>query len=68
MYVYNHHWQSKKSMLLYPNGGDQVSNFGPFALPFNDNKHSCKLGFVNVLEVTRLNQNMANEIFELLEN
>lgn len=49
MYVYNHHWQSKKSMLLYPNGGKQVSNLGSFALPFNDDEHSCKLGLVKVL-------------------
>ena len=68
MYVYNHHWQSQKSMLLYPNGGDQKSNAGFFALPFNDDGHSCKLGFVNVLEGSKLNQNMAGEIFGLLEN
>lgn len=55
MFVYNHHWQSQKSMLLYPNSGDQKSNDGIFALPFlNDEHHSCKLGFVNVLEATKL--------------
>ncbi len=69
MYVYNHHWQSHHSMLLYPNSGQQVSNSGKFALPFKDDEdHSCKLGFVNVLNAARLNENMAAEIFWLLDD
>jgi 5-methylcytosine-specific restriction enzyme subunit McrC len=67
MYVYNHPWKSRKSMLLYPNSGKQKSNTGKFTLPFhNEENHSCKLAFVNVLEHSFLNQNMAGDIFELL--
>jgi 5-methylcytosine-specific restriction enzyme subunit McrC len=68
MFVYNHHWASRKSVLLYPNRGDQTSNDGDFALPFiNEQQHSCKLGFVNVLKDSTLNQEMAMEIFGMLE-
>lgn len=67
MFVYNNHWQSKKSVLLYPNSGHQNANDGMFALPFNNEEsHSCKLGFVNVLKNGTLNQNIADEVFQLL--
>jgi 5-methylcytosine-specific restriction enzyme subunit McrC len=67
MYVYNHHWKARTSVLLYPNNVDQVTNKGEFALPFSNNQsHNCKLGFVNVLKESSLNENMASQIFELL--
>jgi 5-methylcytosine-specific restriction enzyme subunit McrC len=67
IFVYNHHWKSHKSMLLYPNSGNQLSNDGLFALPFtNEEQHSCKLGFVNVIEGKSLNPKMAEEVLGLL--
>ncbi|KQC33031.1 hypothetical protein AAU57_06625 [Nonlabens sp. YIK11] len=68
MYVYNHHWDAKQSMLLYPNDGSQTHNSGKFVLPYLDmGHHSCKLGFVHVIKGSSLNPYMAKEIFELLD-
>jgi 5-methylcytosine-specific restriction enzyme subunit McrC len=67
MYVYNHHWKSYQSILLYPNSGNQQSNSGLFTLPFhNDEAHSCKLGFVNVLKDSQLNAGMVDEVLDML--
>lgn len=68
MYVYNHHWNALHSILLYPNSGQQETNTGMFALPYkNGEVHSCKLGFVSVLNGSQLNSNIANEVFRLLD-
>ena len=67
MFVYNHYWDAKQSLLLYPNKGNQVSNPGAFTLPLKNNEiHSCQLAFVNVINDSGLNKNLASEIFNLL--
>ena len=69
MYVYNHHWSSRRSVLLYPNAGNQKSTSGLFALNLKeDMSHSCQLAFVNVINNSGLNENLASEIFSLLED
>lgn len=69
MFAYNHHWSSRKSMLLYPSKGNQASNPGSFSLPLkNDKPHFCKLGFVDVISESRLNKKLADDIYELILN
>ena len=68
MFAYNHYWNAKQSLLLYPNKGGQVSNQGSFTSRLEtDEIHSCKLAFVNVINDSGLNKNLASEIFNLLE-
>ena len=68
MYVYNHHWSSRRSVLLYPNAGNQLSISGLFALDLKEDiSHSCQIAFVNVINNSGLNENLASEIFSLLE-
>jgi len=62
MFVYNHHWKSFQSILLYPRTKNQVDVKGTYELPIDGMKHSCKLGFVDVLSNNLLNQNLAEEI------
>jgi 5-methylcytosine-specific restriction enzyme subunit McrC len=64
MYVYNHHWDSTHSMLLYPRSSDQQDNRGMYSLKQNEMEHHCILGFVDVLDNGRLSQNIAEEIIE----
>ena len=69
MFVYNHHWRSRRSVLLYPNAGDQSSKPGMFALDLREDvSHSCQLAFVNVIKDSGLNENLAVEVFDMLEN
>ncbi len=67
MYVYNHHWKSSKSLLLYPKANDtQKDRLGTYSLPFKDKPHSCILGFVDVVDDKGLKQNLADQIMEKL--
>jgi 5-methylcytosine-specific restriction enzyme subunit McrC len=69
MFVYNHHWRSRRSFLLYPNAGDQSSKPGIFALDLREDvSHSCQLAFVNVINDSGLNENLASEIFSFLKD
>ncbi len=67
MYVYNHHWKANLSMLLYPKSDSQIDNTGYFALPHEDQEHSCQLCFTNVLNnQNTLNDNLAIDVFKTL--
>jgi hypothetical protein len=62
MYVYNHHWNAHKSILLYPQADGQVSIDGNFALNMNDKKHSCMLLFADVIRNKTINKDISKEI------
>lgn len=67
MYVYNHHWQAQRSMLLYPMNENQKLNQGKFTLKMEAQEHSCQLGFAKVLDDDlKLNDTLAQDIFEML--
>jgi len=55
MYVYNHHWDAQRSMLLYPRSGVQEDVRGKFRLAFDGREHECVLGFVPVMKNGKLN-------------
>lgn len=55
MFTYNLHWETEKSMLLYPKINQEDSDFGIYH--YNDLKKKCKLGFVNVLHQNKLREN-----------
>lgn len=66
MFTYNLYWKAKRSLLLYPNVGQNDSKFGKYHyLPDNTSENACKLGFVNVLDAkNRLNpQAISSDIF-----
>ena len=67
IYVYNHHWKAKHSILLYPRSADQEDHFGTYHLPMDKDAHHCRLGFVDVLDGNRLNPRIAKEIIQKLE-
>lgn len=67
MYVYNHHWSAYKSILLYPKSKLQQSVEGNFALPMQNQTHTCQLLYVDVLENNQLNKNITNQVIEALE-
>jgi 5-methylcytosine-specific restriction enzyme subunit McrC len=51
MFTYNLHWESTKSMLLYPKNYQKDSAFGNYKYEhLEENANQCKLGFVSVLE------------------
>lgn len=62
MYVYNHHWTSVKSLLLYPRSENQTDVGGAFYLPMNGEKHFCKMGYVDVLRDGVLNRGVGEEV------
>lgn len=63
MYVYNHHWKSNSSMLLYPRSGIQEDKSGIYDLPGEMGKHQCLLGFVDVVRNGGLSDKVAQDIF-----
>lgn len=67
MYVYNHYWDSYQSLLLYPRTRNQTDTKGSYRLPFNENKHGCTVGFVNVISNLKLNPNLSKEILDKLD-
>ncbi|SDM33002.1 McrC family protein [Chryseobacterium taihuense] len=54
MFVYNLHWESPKSMLLYPQIDQKDSEFGNYKFKYNDRINQCKLGFVSILDSGRI--------------
>lgn len=58
MYVYNEFWESKKSLLLYPCD----KTISPSFISFQNSKHKCALGQLNIIKDTKLNTEMAEEI------
>lgn len=66
MYVYNHHWDARKSLLLYPLTRAQKDLHGKFRLQWGKDDHHCVIGFVEVLKGKRLNPNLSREILGIL--
>ncbi len=66
MYVYNHHWDAQKSLLLYPRTRGQLDVAGKFSLPWAGDKHHCVVGFVDVLKGENLNPELPNDILQLI--
>lgn len=66
MYVYNHHWESHHSILIYPNSSGNINLIGNFALSMLKGEHHCQLLFAKVLEGGRLNKNLSKEIVDYL--
>jgi len=64
MYVYNHHWEANQSILLYPRAhANQEDNHGEFALDHKGATHSCRIGFVDVLdERYKLSKDLAEQV------
>lgn len=62
MYVYNHHWKSYHSVLLYPQSNNQQDKIGNFALSIGDIEHKCQLSFAKVLENGKLNNDISKSI------
>lgn len=54
MFVYNLHWESPKSMLLYPQIEQKDSEFGNYKFKYNDRINQCKLAFVSILDSRRI--------------
>tara|TARA_R110002050_G_scaffold20348_1_gene57689 strand:- start:78264 stop:79517 length:1254 start_codon:yes stop_codon:yes gene_type:complete len=66
MYVYNHHWNSSHSVLLYPRTNNQKDIKGTFAKPFNDASHHCTLGFVDVIDNSGLRRDIYQNILDMI--
>lgn len=69
MFVYNLHWESSKSMLLYPQINQRDSEFGSYKYEhIKEDSNQCKLGFVNVLEGGNIKKSevLSDEIFDKL--
>lgn len=54
MFVYNLHWESPKSMLLYPQVDQKDSEFGNYKFKYNDRINQCKLAFVSILDSRKI--------------
>ena len=66
MYVYNHHWNSALSLLLYPGTSTQKDYLGTFSLTLAGKEHRCKLSFVEVIQGKGLRQDIGQQIFDKL--
>lgn len=66
MYTYNLYWNSKKSMLLYPNSKEIIENFGSYWKGReNPENNQCKVGFANVLnDNNELDLQIGNNILD----
>ena len=66
MFVYNLHWKSKRSMLLYPQIDQRDSSFGNYKFKIDNQENQCKLGFVSVLENGKIknSKTLFQEIFD----
>ncbi|WP_225539089.1 McrC family protein [Empedobacter stercoris] len=66
MFVYNLHWNSSKSLLLYPQINQIDSEFGNFHFKhIEGDLNQCKLGFVDLIEdnFMKESEKIAEEIF-----
>lgn len=71
MFAYNLHWESSKSMLLYPQINQQDSSFGSYIYEhLSEKPNQCKLGFVSVLENCKIKEGaiLSKEIFNKLRH
>lgn len=74
MYAYFRFWDAEKAMLLYP--GDYAENkfklylTDDYSIHINDEPkkiyHQCKMGFVEVMKGSELNQDLGLEILSLI--
>jgi 5-methylcytosine-specific restriction enzyme subunit McrC len=62
MYVYNHHWESLQSMLLYPAAHVVQDMEGMYRLPLDGAEHYCKLGFVEVVDGEGLRRDVGAQV------
>ncbi len=67
IFAYNHHWNAKYSMLLYPKSSDEQDVSGKYHMPLNEQEHHCKLGFVDVLDGDGLNLGIGRDIIAKIE-
>lgn len=69
MFVYNLHWESPKSMLLYPQIDQKDSEFGNYKFKYNNKINQCKLGFVSILNSGRIKKGkqLSDEIFRKIQ-
>ncbi len=67
MFTYNLHWDSTKTMLLYPKINQTDSSFGKYH--YKDLGHLCKLGFIDLIEgdFLKKDKKIAEEIILKLE-
>lgn len=49
MYVYNHHFEAERSILLYPQVYETQGLAGEYALEMNGDKHHCQLAFIDIV-------------------
>ncbi len=70
MFVYNLHWNSSKSMLLYPKTDQTDTKFGNFHFQIDGKSNQCKLAFVDIIydRNIRPQGEVAAEIFEKFES
>lgn len=66
MFVYNHHWAAKKSLLLYPKSSDRSDTAGVYHLKLAGAEHGCKMGYVHVLDNDKLDRQLGMKVFEKL--
>lgn len=67
MYVYNHHFQSARSILVYPSLQDTTVTLSrPFYLPGSAGTHSCQLCALKVVDEQGLNKNLAAELLAIV--
>lgn len=67
MYAYSRFWHTDKVMLLYPGNPINTDFVKYHNHQFDSKEHTCKVGFVSVLdEDNKLDKGIAEEIFKLL--
>jgi len=67
MYAYNHHFNSNRSILLYPQDYDLLEMRESYSLPnlhlnHPEKNHSCEVVFVSVMDNERYFEDMLNEV------
>ncbi len=68
IYAYNHHWNARHSLLLYPLTHGQMDAHGRYILPFKDQPHACTLAFVEVMKEGKLNAGIGEEVLGKLQH
>ena len=66
MYVYNHHWGTYQSILLYPRTHNQEDREGMYTLSMQNEQHGCMLGFVDVIDDYGLRSDLVKQIKDKL--
>jgi 5-methylcytosine-specific restriction enzyme subunit McrC len=71
VYVYNHYYESKKSILLYPNVNDLSHDSKPFHKSYFNKHgieefHECQLGFIDLFDGNKIRKEIADDILQFL--